>query len=216
MKTYFKLIASLTLLLIFVSMGCKPSEETATDDGTETVESDTSVVSEDEPTELQATLTQNRSRLNDIHSSQQHDMPKAFLKKDEGNTSLNSDPSAGYRVQIISTRDQQLADSVANEFQAWSDSTIAGYNAESYVSFNQPFYRVHIGDFQQRDQANSFSKLIKPEYPEAWVVHDRIEPSNVPADTATFSLKELEEEEADSIQSEETEDDKELNSSEQL
>lgn len=205
MKTFLNLIASLTVLLIIVSFGCKPSEETTTEDGTEAVESDTAVVSEEEPTEMQTTLSRTRSRLSDIHSSQQHDMPKAFLKKDKGGASLNSDPSAGYRVQIISTRDQQLADSVANEFRAWSDSTIAGYDAKSYVSFNQPFYRVHIGDFQQREQANSFSKLIKSEYPEAWVVHDRIEPSNVPADTANFSLKEFDDEETDSVQTEETE-----------
>lgn len=202
MKTFLNLLVSITVLLIIVSFGCKPSEETASDDETESFEKDTAVVSEEEPTELQATLSQTRSRLSDIHSSQQHDMPKAFLKKDEGGSSLNSDPTAGYRVQIISTRDQQLADSVANEFRAWSDSLITGYNADTYVSFNQPFYRVHIGDFQQREQANSFSKLIKPKYPDAWVVHDRIEPSEVPADTATFEIKKPEPLSIDSLSSE--------------
>lgn len=205
MKSSFnKFVASLAILIIIFSLGCKPSEET-TDDGTETFESDTAAISEEEQTELQATLSQTRSRLSDLYASQQHDMPQAFMKEDKGDASLNSDPTAGYRVQIKSTRDQQLADSVANQFRTWSDSTIAGYNAQAYVSFNQPFYRVHIGDFQKRDQANSFSQLVKPRYPEAWVVHDRIEPSNVPSDTATFSLKEFDGEKADSAQTEETE-----------
>lgn len=188
-NTLTTLITSFTIIVI-VSLGCKTAEETSTDDGPDTPERDTAVISDEDLSELQMTLAQNRSKLSDLHTSQQHDMPEAFLKKDTSDASLNSDPFDGYRVQILSTRDVELADSVANEFRMWSDTTITGYTAQSYVSFNQPFYKVHIGDFQERDRANSFSRLVKPKYPEAWVVHDRIEPSNVPADTASFSFKE--------------------------
>jgi hypothetical protein len=150
--------------------------------------SDTATVNNEERTALQGLLAQHRSKLSDLHSSQTHDMPKAFTKKDSSETSINSDPFDGYRIQIISTRNKQQADSVAFKYRAWSDTTIAGYRAEAYVFFRQPFYKVHVGDFQERSLANSYSKLIKDRYPDAWVVHDRIEPTEVPADTTTFSI----------------------------
>ncbi len=195
-------VSALIFLIILVSLGCTATKETSTDDGLDPAERDTAAISEEDLNELRTLLTQNRSRLSDVHTSQHHDMPEAFLKKDSSDASINSNPFDGYRVQIISTRDVQLADSVASQFRTWADTTITGYEAKTYVSFRQPFYKVHIGDFHQRDQANSFSKLIKHKYPDAWVVHDRIEPSNTPADTATFQIKKPEPLSTDSLNTE--------------
>lgn len=190
MSTLFKTSTFLLLIVMFIGWGCTTSEKTTDDDQPELAAEESPEITDDELSEFQITLAENRSKLRDLYVSQTHDMPEAFLKTDSNNGSINRNPRDGYRVQILSTRDQPLADSVANEFRMWADTTITGYDAEAYISFNQPFYRVHIGDFQQRDQANSFSQLIKPNFPDAWVVHDRIEPSNAPADTATFSFKE--------------------------
>lgn len=204
MSTFFKSCTSLLLIIVVVGSGCKSSEKAADDDQPEPTVEESPEISDKEFSEFQITLAENRSKLSDLHVSQQHDMPEAFLKTDSNNGSINRNPRDGYRVQILSTRDQPLADSVANEFRMWSDTTITGYDAEAYISFNQPFYRVHIGDFQQRDQANSFSQLIKPKFPDAWVVHDRIEPSNTPADTATFAFKEdVDEEDIDESENKE-------------
>lgn len=173
--------------IVIFSLGCSTTEK-ATDDQGITTDRDTAAISKENMTELQQMLAENRSKLSDLYTSQKHDMPTAFMKKDSSTEAINNDPYDGYRVQIISTRNIQLADSVANQYRSWADSTIKGYSAEAYTFFRQPFYKVHIGDFQQRKQANSFSKLIKQKYPDAWVVHDRINPSNVPADTASFSI----------------------------
>lgn len=182
-------VSALIFLIILVSLGCTATKKTTTDDGIDPAERDTAAISEEDLNELRRVLVQNRSKLSDVHTTQKHDMPEAFLKKDSSDTSINSNPFDGYRVQIISTRDVQLADSVAGQFRIWADTTITGYEAKAYVSFRQPYYKVHIGDFQQRDRANSFSRLIKHKYPDAWVVHDRIEPSDAPADTTSFSIK---------------------------
>lgn len=199
MSTLLRSSTSVLLVIIFIGWGCTPSEKTAGGDQPQPTAEETPEIPDDELGELQVTLAESRSKLSDLYASQQHDMPEAFLKKGSSEESIKRNPRDGYRVQIISTRDQPLADSVANDFRMWADTTIKGYSAEAYLSFNQPFYRVHIGDFQQRDQANSFSQLIKNKFPGAWVVHDRIEPSNVPADTATFAFKEdVEEEEIES------------------
>lgn len=169
-------------------LGCSTSEKSREE--TQPLDQESTETTADEDlTSLQKMLAQNRSSLSDVQNSQKHDMPEVFLRKDSSDASLNSDPFDGYRVQILSTRDQPLADSVATKFRAWADTTITGYTADAYVFFKQPFYKVHVGDFQERDKANSFSRLIKRHYPEAWVVHDRIDPSSVPADTASFSFR---------------------------
>jgi hypothetical protein len=70
----------------------------------------------------------------------------------------------------------------------WAAENISGYDVEAYIYFRQPYYRVRAGDFRNRDRAIEFSRLLKDRYPEAWVVHDRIEPDHVPADTTHFRL----------------------------
>lgn len=182
---YKNTILSLIVLIIFISVGCKTTKQVTPDDST--TSADSSTVEREDVSELQELLNNNRSSLSDLHISQAHDMPEAFLKKNSSDASINADPYDGYRIQIISTRELQLADSVANEFRMWADTTISGYSAEPYVFFKQPFFKVHVGDFQQRNHANNFSKLVKRKYPDAWVVHDRINPENTPADTASFS-----------------------------
>lgn len=184
------IVSSLILLTILLSLGCTATKQAADDreDPARDVSQDTTRADAQNLTSLQTTLANTRSKLSDVYTSQKHDMPDFLQKQDSSDESINSNPFDGYRIQIISTRDQPLADSVANKFRAWSDSTISGYTAKAYVFFRQPYYKVHIGDFQERDSANRFFQLIKRKYPDAWVVHDRINPANVPADTTTFSF----------------------------
>ena len=139
---------------------------------------------------LTALLTRTRNRLSDVHFTQQHDVPEAFLKVDTTDNSYNN-PFEGYRIQILSSRDVTIADSVSTQFRLWADTTLAGYTPKAYVFFKQPYYKVHVGDFQSRDKANNLSRIIKRKYPEAWVVHDRIDPGNVPADTAKIRMQEV-------------------------
>jgi hypothetical protein len=175
----------LVVLLTIGIISCKTTEQTTPD------QEDPSVTDRDELlSEFIAVLDDTRSSLSDVYVTQQQDIPDIYLKADSAGERINRNPYDGYRIQILSTRNVEQADSVANSFRIWSDSTIAGYTADAYVSFRQPHFKVHIGDFQIREQANKFSRLIKKRYPDAWVVHDRIEPSDVPADTASFSFVE--------------------------
>lgn len=198
MINFQKNLPSILMLVVLVGIfGCKSTEQTTTDadDGTPQEEST------ELDSERQQMLDRTRSQLSDLYVSQKQDIPEAFLEADSSNEQTNRNPYDGYRIQILSTRDVEQADSVASNFRAWADSTIAGYQAEAYQSFRQPHYRVHIGDFQQREQANAFSRLIKNKYPDAWVVHDRIEPSEVPADTANFEIKKPKPLKADTLNS---------------
>lgn len=186
-------ITALLTIALGLLMSCKSTEET-------TREQDEPIVTEEtSDSEAIALLDNTRSRLSDVYLTQKQDIPEIYLQADSAKEEVNRNPYDGFRIQILSTRKVEHADSVANSFRIWADTTIAGYSADAYVSFRQPYYKVHIGDFQQREQANQFSRLIKPQYPDAWVVHDRIEPDDIPADTATFEIKKPEPLAADSV-----------------
>ncbi|PAU95575.1 hypothetical protein CK503_00470 [Aliifodinibius salipaludis] len=171
-------------LLVVGIIGCKTTKQTSSE------QEDPTTTDRNEPlSEFIRLLDQTRSSLSDVYLTQKQDIPDIYLKADSAGEQINRNPYDGFRVQILSTRNVERADSVANSFRMWADSTIKGYKADAYVSFRQPQFKVHVGDFQIREQANKFSRLIKKRYPDAWVVHDRIEPSDVPADTASFEIK---------------------------
>ncbi|MBN2172557.1 MAG: SPOR domain-containing protein [Bacteroidales bacterium] len=44
----------------------------------------------------------------------------------------------------------------------------------AYVIFHEPYYKVRIGDYRTRMQAEKFLKQIEQEYPNAFVVNDEI------------------------------------------
>ncbi len=134
--------------------------------------------------EFEQMLYLNRSQLGDQFTLIEHDMPEMFTREAVQDDSF--DPFQGFRVQILSTRDVVHADTTRDHFIAWADTTLHGYQPDGYVHFRQPYYRVRVGDFHDREQAIEFSRLIKTHFPDAWVVHDRVQPSAVPADTTQF------------------------------
>ncbi len=129
--------------------------------------------------ELINTLNETRSELDDVFIND-NDVPDFFLQHVTSSGGDIGNPYTGYRVQIISTREMAAADSVAGAFRYWADRHVIGYFPQTYVTFDQPYYKVHVGNFQFYQQAVEFTQLLKTKYPGAWVVHDRIEPEAVP------------------------------------
>lgn len=194
-------------ILLLLNMSCSTTEplkegQRSTDEGRSPyIEISDEEIEEfvmDDLDEDERTLYLNRSRLTDEFANIDHDLPEIFTREitiDENAV----DRFAGFRVQLISTRDVVEADEVKDNFIAWADSTIEGYEPNAYVHFRQPYYRVRAGDFQDRQKAIEFSRLIKQHYPDSWIVHDRIEPQYAPADTTTFRFKELEQIDEDQL-----------------
>jgi len=87
--------------------------------------------------------------------------------------------NAGFRVQIISTSDVRLAENVQREFNTWLGENLPNYDPETYIQFRQPFYRLHVGNFFSRSDAIEFNNIIKRRFPDAWVVHDIIDPDKL-------------------------------------
>ncbi|MFW6157695.1 MAG: SPOR domain-containing protein, partial [Balneolaceae bacterium] len=146
-----------------------------------------------------------RSSMADVYASLDHDIPERFLQTYEGRT-VERDPFEGFRIQIYSDREVASADSIAGEFRVWADTTLSSqYEPDTYVFFKPPYYKVHVGDFHNRDQANEFAQIVKELHPDAWVVHDRVNPSEVPADSAEFKLRDPDEEDNDNDEDEDEE-----------
>ena len=74
----------------------------------------------------------------------------------------------GYRVQVLATRYIERADSLA----AIMKNTISD---SVYVDFEAPNYKVRVGDFIDRDPAETLQQeLVQMGYNSAWILRTRI------------------------------------------
>lgn len=169
------------LLLCTFLMACSTSEPTVND--AESKEGETTTVVNEGSSSLD--LERNRTQLADAYAYRENEIPEAFNRikvQQEEQKNLYE----GYRIQIFSGADVVRADTMAANFRAWADTTIVGYQPETYVFFKTPYYRVHVGDFHERETAIKFSNMVKRYFRGAWVVHDRVDPNKVPADTTVI------------------------------
>ncbi|WP_340105692.1 SPOR domain-containing protein [Rhodohalobacter sp. 8-1] len=177
---------------VFLAISCATTESTSDEDDSRPSEPDN--LAEDYRNEslsnTERLLLSTRSQLSNHYSEDMVYIPDLYLQEIVMNE-RKTDPYAGFRVQLLSTRNVAEADSVRDYFVAWADSVIAGYEPDAYVVFRSPHYRVRAGDFQDRERAVHFSGMLKNRYPDAWVVHERIEPSKTPADTTDIRFKDL-------------------------
>ncbi|HIF28052.1 MAG TPA: SPOR domain-containing protein [Candidatus Marinimicrobia bacterium] len=76
--------------------------------------------------------------------------------------------SEGYRVQVLATRYFERADSLAVIMKNTVSDSV-------YVDFEAPNYKVRIGDFTDRDSAESLQQeLVQMGYNSAWILRTRI------------------------------------------
>lgn len=83
-------------------------------------------------------------------------------KKTDGKT-------AGYRVQIHFGGDSQEAKKIKADFiNTYSD-------VPAYYIYEQPNFKIRVGDFKTKLEAQKFLKQIKSEFPASFVVEDKVE-----------------------------------------
>lgn len=76
----------------------------------------------------------------------------------------------GYRVQILTTRFVAEADSLRNKLTPIIEDSI-------YITYEVPNYKVRVGDFINRKEAENLQGIIKNlGYSTAWIVRSRVEP----------------------------------------
>ncbi len=79
----------------------------------------------------------------------------------------------GWRIQIFfdaGANSKKKASDVLNQF------IIRYPDMQAYLSFKEPYYRVRVGDFRTRLEAEGFLRKIQAEYPNAFPTNDFINP----------------------------------------
>jgi hypothetical protein len=77
----------------------------------------------------------------------------------------------GYRIQIFfdaGNNSLSRAQRVSEEFMALYPTDTA------YISFSEPYYKVRVGDFRTRIEAQGYQQQIMGDFPNAFVIKDKI------------------------------------------
>jgi hypothetical protein len=102
--------------------------------------------------------------------------PSVLLPSFSSSESLISDSTKafnnfvrGYRVQVMISQDE-------NELIKLKNTLLQSLNEDIYIIFELPNYKLRIGDFISRKEAENFQeKIVKLGYRTAWVVPTIIE-----------------------------------------
>jgi thioredoxin-related protein len=93
-------------------------------------------------------------------------------KIEENSKSFNENnnliKSKGYRVLIISTTEREKAEKIKRELENL-------HNVESYLIYEQPYFKVKIGDFHSKHYATKLELQLKESYEDCKVVPDKIQ-----------------------------------------
>ena len=74
----------------------------------------------------------------------------------------------GYRIQITYT--DVRSDAYKSKGQMYKDFP----DLKSYVEYEEPSYKLRIGDFKTRLEATFYMQQVTPLYPGAFIVKDKI------------------------------------------
>ena len=91
----------------------------------------------------------------------------------------------GFRVQIFME--------IGNEAVSHARSVKSSFEKQfpelpAYLSYEQPYYRIRVGDFRNRVEAEKYLRILKPHYNLAFVTADIINP---PAKMEHVELEEV-------------------------
>lgn len=180
----------LLLLMFFGILGCSSSEPMMDSAQSENLTSGSeNSISSTNDSEKEIAEYPYLSSLSDTYRNRSNDIPSVYSELKQEIVEENTNPYEGYRIQIFSGQNVALADTAAKRFRTWSAEHIGGYQADTYTFFKAPYYRVHVGDFHEREEAIAFSNMIKRRFRDSWVVFDRVDPFKVPADSVVIFTK---------------------------
>ncbi len=89
----------------------------------------------------------------------------------------------GYRIQIFMESGNDAVERANQLIEKFNEDFPA---IKAYLSFGQPYYRVRVGDFRDRLEAEGLLTRISRKYAQAFVIRDEIEPPGLSAFPTTF------------------------------
>lgn len=107
-----------------------------------------------------------------------HQVPRRLMKgrADEG----VKQTVEGFRVQVYSAQDQQAAQDFRERVRQWWTSVQAdapgvfGDQPPIVIEYTQPYYRVRIGAFAEREQAADALEFVRKKYSGAFVAQSTV------------------------------------------
>jgi hypothetical protein len=85
-------------------------------------------------------------------------------------TNTTTELTPGFRVQVMFSNSINEATKVKNEVALLFSADIV------YVLYDSPYYKVRVGDYQERNDATQALKiLIDKGYMQSWIVPDRVQ-----------------------------------------
>lgn len=79
----------------------------------------------------------------------------------------------GYRVQIHSGNKRQPANQARASFLRVHPKT------KAHLDYEQPYYKVRVGDFKTKLEALKYKNFINEEFPNSFIVKDEIDPTEL-------------------------------------
>ncbi len=73
----------------------------------------------------------------------------------------------GYRIQIFATRELEKAEAVQKE-------AVAKTGLSAYIEYEDGLYKVRVGDFPTKGEAEKVRTIVGKSYPDCWIVQTTI------------------------------------------
>ncbi|MEM1043438.1 MAG: SPOR domain-containing protein [Bacteroidota bacterium] len=113
----------------------------------------------------------------------QHDVPEALMA---GTISMpeTTGPRVvqGYRIQVFSSAEKGAAEDIRDEATGWwrvvqndlDAVEVMPLGLDADVDFNRPYYRVRLGAFEYRREAEAALPLVRRRFQQAFIVPDQV------------------------------------------
>lgn len=79
----------------------------------------------------------------------------------------------GFRIQLAATTDRRKVDQMQSAFSGLYPGVYTGWTQAA------PYYRVRVGGFVSRNDATKFLGSIKKDYPDAYIVTDKVKTTEI-------------------------------------
>ncbi len=153
-------IAFIVTVILFIS-GCAPRDVIREEDDDDFADNLREYEQEFDPSEYNAPFALQQEEEDDPTFEPQH-IPD--IDEPEAPTFIQ-----GFRIQLYSTSDMEAAQDVYDV----ADSIFTDHWI--YVVYEVPFYKVRLGDFETRPQANrTLANVVAEGFRDAWIVPDRV------------------------------------------
>ncbi|MFZ4796822.1 MAG: SPOR domain-containing protein [Bacteroidia bacterium] len=91
----------------------------------------------------------------------------SLIDKNIAKNNINKTIS-GYRIQLFSGNERINANNIKTKFlRLFPEQT-------AYLSYQQPYFKIRVGDFRSRLEAKLFYNKIKDEFGESIIIQDKI------------------------------------------